>query len=117
MRPLEPDSASSPSLDFVDSWLRKCTTEHHAGRCSEESTVLPTRVLDIGSDGDIIKLVDGTDLTGRYACLSYCVGYHSNKVKCNWMLKDDIEHLVGRISALPHLSQQHGSPTLRNQHP
>lgn len=74
MRPLEPDSASDPSLEFVTSWLQKCTTEHPTGRCSEESTVLPTRVLDVGSGGDIIKLIDGTHQTGRYASLSYCVG-------------------------------------------
>lgn len=87
MRPLEPDSASGPSLEFVASWLQKCTTEHNTGRCSEESTALPTRVLDIGSNGHIIKLVDGTHQTGRYASLSYCVGHHSIQVKYKCMLK------------------------------
>ncbi|KAI3391067.1 hypothetical protein diail_8072 [Diaporthe ilicicola] len=43
-------------------------------RCSQESNALPTRVLDIGSNGDFIKLVDGTHHTGRYASLSYCRG-------------------------------------------
>lgn len=89
MRPLELDSASHPSLDFVASWLQKCTSEHpKEKRCSEESTVLPTRVLDIGSHGDIIKLVDGNHQTGKYASLSYCVSHHSNKLKHIWRLRE-----------------------------
>lgn len=81
MRPLETDSASDQSLELVASWLQKCTSEHASGRCSEESTVLPTRVLDIGSHGDIIKLVDGTHQRGKYASLSYCVRHLLNNMK------------------------------------
>lgn len=40
---------------------------------------LPTRVLDIGSQGDIIKLIDVTNQTGKYASLSYYVR-HLSKV-------------------------------------
>lgn len=35
--------------------------------------MLPTRILDVGVDGDTIRLVDGLRKTGLYVCLSYCV--------------------------------------------
>lgn len=73
-RPLVRDSASIYNLDIVATWLRRCMEGHKNAECSKSSTTLPTRVLDVGVTGDIVRLVDGSQHRGRYASLSYCVG-------------------------------------------
>lgn len=70
-RPLVPDSGATESLERVSHWLKECL-EHHKD-CLKEPSVLPTRILDIGVDGDTIRLVDGLCKTDLYVCLSYCV--------------------------------------------
>lgn len=72
-RPLVQDSASIFNLDLVATWLRRCAEGHTNEECSKSSTKLPTRVLDVGVVGDIIRLVDGDQYEGKYAALSYCV--------------------------------------------
>lgn len=105
MRPLELDSASDASLDFVASWLQKCTREHATGRCSQGSTVLPTRVLDIGSQGDIIKLVDVTDQMGKYASLSYCVSEQTKTIEMRFW----------RLNMIPYTKWGRSPPYLTSQ--
>lgn len=72
-RPLVRDSASVSNQDLVAAWLRRCAEGHKNKECSKLSTTLPTRVLDVGFAGDIIRLVDGGQYKGKYAALSYCV--------------------------------------------
>ncbi|KAI1332532.1 HET-domain-containing protein [Xylariaceae sp. FL0255] len=69
-RPIHADSASSESLDTIGSFRRSCDASHEL--CSQDDSALPSRVLDIDGSGDVIKLVEPEDQTGRYACLSYC---------------------------------------------
>lgn len=72
-RPLVRDSASIANPDLVAAWLGRCAEGHKNKECSQLSTTLPTRVLDVGVAGDIIRLVDGAQYEGPYAALSYCV--------------------------------------------
>lgn len=72
-RPLVRDSASIYNLDLVARWLRRCIEGHANTQYSKLSTTLPTRVLDVGVAGDIIRLVDSGQREGKYAALSYCV--------------------------------------------
>ena len=69
--PMNWNSDSTRSLEVAKSWLRNCIENHE--NCAEGTPTLPSRVLDISSSNDIIRLVDGSGLSGRYASLSYCV--------------------------------------------
>lgn len=82
LRPIDCDSGSSRSLDLAASWVQNCVDSHLG--CSDASDVLlPSRVLDIEAEGDDIKLVDGSSISGnsgKYACLSYCVSSSSKRI-------------------------------------
>jgi hypothetical protein len=70
LRPIERDSGSRESLDVAAALVSNCIEKHE--RCAKEVTPLPSRVLDVGSTGDIIKLIDcPADLRGRYISLSH----------------------------------------------
>jgi hypothetical protein len=71
LRPMDWDSGSSQCLEVAKSWLENCVEKHE--ECVEGDTTLPSRILDVSSLDNIITLVDGTDRSGRYASLSYCV--------------------------------------------
>ncbi|KAK8223351.1 heterokaryon incompatibility protein-domain-containing protein [Phyllosticta capitalensis] len=88
LRPVEVDAGSASCLDIAKSWLEHCV-ENHTGATLQDKLVqrgqlaqeldakdppLPTRVLEIDSDIETIRLLDGVGLSGRYACLSYCWG-------------------------------------------
>lgn len=75
LRPLDPDSGSSRSLDRAASCVQKCFDDHEE-RSDTSDVSLPSRVLDVETEGDTITLVDGSSISGssgKYACLSYCV--------------------------------------------
>lgn len=63
------------SMQKAQQWLEECLL--HRDRCSRlEHSILPDRVLDIGSDSssDTVFLLESGDIKYRYACLSYCWG-------------------------------------------
>jgi hypothetical protein len=68
---MEADSGSFQSLEVAKSWLSNCIDNHE--ECVDGGTTLPSRVLDISSSSDVIRLVEGSGLKGKYASLSYCV--------------------------------------------
>ncbi|CZR68030.1 uncharacterized protein PAC_17929 [Phialocephala subalpina] len=61
-------------------WLRTCIDSH--SRCASYEKIVrgeisfPTRVLDVGdsSESQVLKLVHGAGLVGRYVALSHCWG-------------------------------------------
>lgn len=72
-RPLAPNSGSTQSLEIVANWVKECSNRHE--QCFDaRNPSIPTRVIDVGLSGDTVKLVDYTDQTGSYVCLSYCWG-------------------------------------------
>ncbi|KAF4636111.1 hypothetical protein G7Y89_g1979 [Cudoniella acicularis] len=73
LRPLERDSGSRQSLDIAASLVSNCIEKHE--QCSGDVTLLPSRVLDVGSTGDMIRLIDcPAGLRGKYISLSHCWG-------------------------------------------
>lgn len=73
LRPIERDSGSRQALDIAASLVSNCIEKHE--RCAKELTPLPSRVLDVDSTGDTVRLIDcHADLRGRYISLSHCWG-------------------------------------------
>ncbi|KAL9618622.1 MAG: hypothetical protein Q9160_006663 [Pyrenula sp. 1 TL-2023] len=71
MRAIEPSAREQGSFDVVDAWLRRCLDDH---TCSPPSLVLPTRVIDVGSESEALapRLVTSTRrCKGRYVTLSH----------------------------------------------
>ncbi|KAF9775389.1 hypothetical protein IL306_006506 [Fusarium sp. DS 682] len=66
----EPDSYITLTRDF----LERCTKSHPV--CEFEGTYeMPTRVVDVGNEGDRPRLVvTGPDMKEKYLALSYCWG-------------------------------------------
>jgi hypothetical protein len=75
---LDRDSGSSRSLDLAAAWVRECVDEHP--NCGGSSGTLPTRVLDAGASGDVVKLIETNASEGTYAALSYCWGNSSSNL-------------------------------------
>ncbi|KAI3323499.1 HET-domain-containing protein [Xylariaceae sp. AK1471] len=72
LRPMDLDSGSPHSLGIAASFLLTCDRDHES--CVGGESPLPSRLLDLGEAGDVIKLVDTKGQVGEYACLSYCWG-------------------------------------------
>ncbi|KPM45528.1 hypothetical protein AK830_g1068 [Neonectria ditissima] len=65
------ESPLSPSvLDKVKAWMSQCTEQHE----HEKSASPPTRVLEIGQNGDKVFLRSSNSATADYASLSHCWG-------------------------------------------
>lgn len=86
--------------------MKECCERH--SECLKEPSSFPTRLLDVGSEDDTIRLVDGLLGLGLYACLSYCVSTfdfhisfpaHTVKLPNIWA----IENSGDRKIHLPHL--------------
>jgi hypothetical protein len=73
--PALPASTSSmESICQLQAWLKNCSQHHGCTPCLEPVS-LPTRVLDVGTDGSTPKLVVTLDgQAGSYICLSHCWG-------------------------------------------
>ena len=73
------DSSSQSCMALATSFLNDCTKNHkECHRLAKPS--LPTRVIDIGSEGGNIKLYETTAEEGDYAALSHCWGQSANPV-------------------------------------
>lgn len=61
----------------ISQWLHDCTENHGCAGYHRSSTILPTRVLDLGSDPnpqDPIKLFETGGIEETYMTLSHCWG-------------------------------------------
>ena len=63
---------SQASVTQISGWLKECQAEHPS--CQKRCNTLPTRILDVGEDGDHIRLIDTTGSHGEYIALSHCWG-------------------------------------------
>ncbi|PMD34563.1 HET-domain-containing protein [Hyaloscypha variabilis F] len=66
------DTSSDASLQWALSRLEKCTTHTYCGPA--QRTPLPTRVLDIGTNNNDIKLYETENESDYYIALSHCWG-------------------------------------------
>src|SRR5271156_4156883 len=70
----------APEMDLgravyrITAWMNTCKENH--SRCPGGSSILPRRILDLGSleTAGTIHLVETTGLIGEYVALSHCWG-------------------------------------------
>lgn len=70
---LDTDTKSAGVVDLIKSWLQNCQDSHVPCNIGSSST-LPTRVIDVGSSPDDVRLLITGGVAGRYAALSHCWG-------------------------------------------
>ena len=81
-------------LKLAASWLRDCQSTHEGCRQFQRQTKLPTRVLDVSTADEVVRLVGTEGTEGTWAALSYCWGG-----KSSYMLrKDCLEDWSRRMS-------------------
>jgi Heterokaryon incompatibility protein (HET) len=69
------DAMAESSLSVIHEWLKRCQKHHSCARIPHP--VLPTRVVDVGSDdcaSDPSLYIPRPGETGKYLALSYCWG-------------------------------------------
>ncbi|KAF5494601.1 hypothetical protein CGCS363_v009093 [Colletotrichum siamense] len=70
VKPILRNTASEDTLQTITGWINECTSTHPL--CSNADIArLPTRVIDVGSGEDNIRLQETGQSTGVYACLSH----------------------------------------------
>ncbi|KAH6683453.1 heterokaryon incompatibility protein-domain-containing protein [Halenospora varia] len=72
-RPVDSRSDSDSSLNTLSTWIDTCKSEHKICSWDEES-VLPARVIDVGSEDQDPRLVTTNGETGSWVTLSHCWG-------------------------------------------
>ncbi|KAL2833819.1 heterokaryon incompatibility protein-domain-containing protein [Aspergillus cavernicola] len=72
-----PATDSNMALVSIKSWLANCIITHGLsdGLCnSPEFPPLPLRVVDVGLEDGVVRLVEPQEGRGKYVCLSHCWG-------------------------------------------
>jgi hypothetical protein len=83
---------SQPLFERLYKWMEKCESHHR--NCREgDNVVLPTRIIDVGSDGTDPFLFVSKGRVGRWATLSYCWGD-------NTPLKPEVANIVERCERI-----------------
>ncbi|KAI1499800.1 HET-domain-containing protein [Biscogniauxia marginata] len=67
------ESGGEGSFKTAIEWIRNCIETHNCGGTNIQST-LPTRVVDTGLRGSLVRVVNGAPKKDRYVCLSHCWG-------------------------------------------
>ncbi|KAK5659916.1 hypothetical protein OQA88_13380 [Cercophora sp. LCS_1] len=71
---LDPDLGSQANYDVAKSWLRECKASHPQCR-PRLTSQLPTRVIDVGTAGDLeVRVIQPSGVYSPYATLSHCWG-------------------------------------------
>jgi hypothetical protein len=82
-------TGSDAALELASFWLNRCLSTHEECRVTKTSTnasFIPTRVVDVGSNDDEIRLVEtakelqGEDADRRFVALSHCWGEGDNLI-------------------------------------
>ncbi|KAG7045456.1 het domain-containing protein [Colletotrichum scovillei] len=74
MRRTSKGTDSDSALDTIKSWIDICLGSSHGFCESPEEPLLPSRVLDVGHDKDVIRLIDSKSQHANYTALSHCWG-------------------------------------------
>ncbi|KAF1844544.1 HET domain-containing protein [Cucurbitaria berberidis CBS 394.84] len=70
-----PRTDSPAALVKIKGWIAQCIVDHGESLCRcPESVVLPTRVVDVGLQDGIVKLLETNGAKAKYICLSHCWG-------------------------------------------
>ncbi|KAF1964817.1 HET-domain-containing protein [Bimuria novae-zelandiae CBS 107.79] len=91
-----PEPGSPAHLKVLTWWIRNCDNDH---QCSPKNeTFLPTRVLDVGTDSDIVSLfcdTQGDTHLGRYMTLSHRWGAPTQHRKFCTYRSNIAQHRLG----------------------
>ncbi|TGO23034.1 hypothetical protein BPAE_0146g00120 [Botrytis paeoniae] len=69
------DLATDANFDIARGWMNTCIAEHSILKCpSFEDKVLPSRVINVGSEDTNPSLLVTNGLRGKYTALSHCWG-------------------------------------------
>ncbi|KAF7924545.1 hypothetical protein EAE99_006493 [Botrytis elliptica] len=75
LRPISTDVSSKESFNLISIWLRQCILHHKECRNRGEiDKRLPSRVIDVRSEGEDPLLVETNQRHGNWVALSYCWG-------------------------------------------
>ncbi|KAH7378118.1 heterokaryon incompatibility protein-domain-containing protein [Cadophora sp. MPI-SDFR-AT-0126] len=72
-RDIDSTSNSDKSLALLDTWVQACKTEHSKCAWSNDH-ILPTRVIDVGSEHEEPFLLETNGMKGEWLTLSHCWG-------------------------------------------
>jgi len=67
------DPLADSAMEIACGWLKECV-EHHTTCQKPAKSVLPTRVIDVGTVEELPRLWLPARATGHYATLSHCWG-------------------------------------------
>lgn len=70
---VEESTHSDKSLEQARSWILNCASSH-PGCAPDVPSLLPTRVIDVGTNDLDIRLYETAGESNRYICLSHCWG-------------------------------------------
>ncbi|CAN8105075.1 unnamed protein product [Discula destructiva] len=70
---VSPRSDSAAAMAVIRSWISECVNEHELCERPPHPD-LPTRVVDVGLDDGVVRLVETHGAKGDYLCLSHCWG-------------------------------------------
>lgn len=95
-RKIGPPEEATP---LVKRWIEDCERNHST--CRQSSGPLPTRVLDVGQDGDIPRLIQTSRQIAPYLTLSHCWGPDPGAIiRTEWGTIEDRLHGIP-MSSLP----------------
>ncbi|CZR50941.1 uncharacterized protein PAC_00815 [Phialocephala subalpina] len=90
--------ASFDPLDVVKRWLHNCLSTHTTCTSTEKG-FFPSRILNVGVEGDTIRL-ESSDPSSPYVALSYCWGTTATLKTTSQTLEDMFENIP--VSSLSH---------------
>ncbi|KAH8795557.1 heterokaryon incompatibility protein-domain-containing protein [Hyaloscypha finlandica] len=85
---------STAAMKLAKEWLEECISPTHAGCQSSIDTRLPTRVIDLGVEGEHPRVLVTNGTRGKYVTLSHCWG----KVSPLVTTKSTLEKRIAGIS-------------------
>jgi hypothetical protein len=80
------------SFNWVARRIESCLSSHRCGSIGESR--LPTRIIDVGSGPDEVRLIQNSRCAGKYICLSHCWGTHQP-------LRTTTQNLLEHLVSLP----------------
>jgi hypothetical protein len=93
------DPVSTAGMKLAKEWLEECISPTHAGCQGSVETRLPTRVIDLGVEGEHPRLLVTNGTRGKYVTLSHCWGKVSPLVTTKSTLKKRIAGIC--VAELP----------------
>ena len=87
------DPVSTAGMKLAKEWLEECISPTHAGCQGSIETQLPTRVIDLGVEGEHPRLLVTNGARGKYVTLSHCWGKVSPLVTTKSTLKKRIAEI------------------------